>query len=358
MTTYFPARILVTIASISLFVFGCANRDQKHLSYTAISDSSFSKLAVTPELLVDNITFKSPTKLLFLNDVLIVADLENSDGKVVIYDPYKKKYLGSYLEYGVGEGKVLGIWEMFAGINGRDFFIYDLTQGKIIRLNIDSLKSQNYKYSEEIDFAEFPELKNIVSIEQYSEDLFVGTIMDGNGRLVYFDGDGREFYKGNLPPNFEQSSDYIYGHAYRAFLAREGNRVAVAYFFTDILDIFTIEGDSITSIHGPFGFWPEYRVISRGGGESLAAAKGTNVAYVSVTCDEKFIYGVYSGGDQGNNYILSFTWDGQPWIKYDVMNYNLSAIAIDKARNIMFGISFSGDKPEIVWCDLGAGSET
>jgi len=335
---------------LSLVLLTCCSSNQfsdKEFKYKIIKLAEFEEDKVTPKLIDAGPKIKSPEMLLVFHDYLVFSDLAAPNEKLFFFDIQKNKVERTLLPYGRGSGKILSIWEIFSGKRKNILFVHDLVQSKLIEINIDSVLSTNYKYSREITLN--GQLTNLVSIEQIADSLFVGTIFNTKGRLAYFDETGNVSYKGFMLSNFDNESEYIYGHCLRGKLTTSGSNIAVGYFLADIVDIFNIKGDSIISIHGPSLFWPSYDQKESKRRGALVPRKDTRVAYLSMTSNNDSIFCLMQG-DEGN-VILTFDWKGVPRKKYQITEYSLQNIAAT-ADGHLFGTTSISTNSKLIFLKL------
>lgn len=249
--------------------------------------------------------------------------------------------VGQTGEYGAGAGKLLGTKDLLKGHNELDFYAYDLTQKKLVYYNVDSLINNEYTHTDEISFDQ-TDLANLISIEVCKDSIFVGTVMNGSGRLVYFKGNKIIDYKGKIPSNLYNSSDYVHGHSFRADLTKFNESLVTSCFFSDLIQVYTIAGDSVAAYQGPETFWPVYNYKNR---ESLQTLPETKVAYVTSTSNSHSLYTLFKG-DNKANVIYTFDRSMKPLSKIKVSNHKIQSIICDE-KNI-FCIANVDTRPQLL----------
>jgi hypothetical protein len=243
-----------------------------------------------------------------------------------------------YLWAGKGPGEAIGARGI--GINSNFLWVQDITLKKILTLEtVNALSNDTL-----ISFNEYP----------VNEDYYM---IDFKDKLHYF-GVGFEHsaYKIqevdlisgkiiNEIGTFERKPDDLeysaIKTAYQCFIHVKptGNKIVLAYRFTDAIEIFDLKTQKSILIQGPEGFNVDFQPAKN----TMYRTDKTRFAFVSGggTVTNNYIYMCYSGdlakksGATYARYIYVYDWDGNP-VRKLILDRQIEGLAVSKDNSVIY----------------------
>lgn len=137
-----------------------------------------------------------------------------------------------------------------------------------------------------------------------------------------------------------------------------GDKIALACGVADMLDVYTLHADRITTDWSYWHAFPdEIVVMPSGGGYMAGLSQHSTYHYLSICASDRFIFILYSGKKikEKDNYISSrirmVSWDrtqSKEWVTTD----NLRAISLSPDGNLLYGINQTEEGYEVKIYDL------
>ena len=328
--------------SLLLLLFSCSKTDKLKSTYESFPNSKSLKGTVVNF----NESFFLPQFISYIDNRLVILD--NWKNKAIhIFDLNTQKRLGSGGIIGSSSGEVLSAWTI-TNIDNKSFWVYDLTQGKLVNFNIDSvIKSTDYHPTKQIKFSTdsmhcyFPILLN--------DSLIVSPSYSKNGRIAYLNKNGKLIKSiGAYPLDlFKGGANRINSQAYQSAITSNPsqNKIALAARYADQIDVFKSSGEELFTIIGPDRFIPEYKLTTVFNNPVVQFSPKSRFGYLYMQSTDKYIYALYSGRSRKDfpgkaNFgqsIHVFDWDGNP-IKEYKLDQDIFAFAINEKENTLYAI--------------------
>jgi TolB-like 6-blade propeller-like len=296
---------------------------------------------------------------IFEFDSLIVSLNDSKEGLITIYNSNDHKLIAKYGKAGTGLGEFIGLntLSMIRNENARFLLALDITQRKITIINIDSVLS-NKTYVSKVEKKLTGVLGSAVDFVCIKNSTLVSINFNDSFRLAFFHlRDTATYTKGVLPiaRKYKYSPPNILTQANQAHLAisSDSRFIALAYKFSDLLEIYDTAGNRLAATKGPDMFDPLYSIGSYHGYPMFELEGKSKIAFGAVHCTRKFVYALYLGQTVENytgynNLILVFDFLGH-LINKMRLDYPISDfICNDNSGLSVIGLSKSkANKPEI-----------
>jgi hypothetical protein len=308
-----------------LLILSCKN-EEKGFKFEKIVESKAECFNISDDL-------GRPREIKIKDDFLIVSE-SLGDPKIDLFDINSLKLLAKGGLTGKGPGEIMTAWNILFDNKQDCFTIYDGQLSRILQYNIDSLL-QNERYRPDNLIQLKGDALSCFNLERLSDSSYIGIGIFLNSRLLVVDNNGEAIFQGGEYPPKENANSLDGVHA----LACQGtiikhpkeNLIAVATRFGECLDIFTInEGrKEITLKKRLLNSSPKYTQKN----SNLAFLPETIKGYIALTCDNKYIYAIYSGQKSDSKTsvygktIHIFDWDGEPILEMLLDRY-VSSIAV------------------------------
>ncbi len=359
-----PNKVFINAVVCSFFIMSMSCNEKKD-SFLAKDIRAFSNF---PE--VDTIAFSNlfehkygGIERFILKDSLLISF--NNHGKSRDGNQFTSYNLSnfesiSFFPFGKGPCEVLGAQIM--GIQDDRFWTYDITAKKFLFKELkdiipgDTVHGGNCEdLSLKKDKAQTFELAQGVLVN----DTTYVCILNGNNlknKLAKIKLPSIDIIKeyGSFNMDYDNKMFSLNRKAYierSFFFAKpdDNNVVALAYFFTDKFEVFNLEKNESSVFWGPHNIKNEFDVSNNINALYPLINDKTQVTYVGGYATERYLYLIYSGNyfrerhtSKGlsltSKSIYVFDWTGKP-IKELVWkeNISLSAIAISKNENVLYG---------------------
>jgi TolB-like 6-blade propeller-like len=245
------------------------------------------------------------------------------------YSLVKKQLSKGYLRKGRGPDEAIGISDI--GLTKSSLWALDITLDNVLQIGMDEALKEEASHQSVtkinnsigricmIDSVTYWLVTNLSSTKKIS----IGNLVDSD-----FSEETGDFNQ--IPSDIPLE---VFKDAYSSKILKkpDGEKVVVAYRYTDALEIFNTSDKSFITIQGPEVFPVEY--IAReaiDGHKYMAKTRKTRKAFVDGATTEKFIYLLYSGCryyDKNWSYgqeIYVFDWNGTPVKRYLLDRYVLT----------------------------------
>jgi hypothetical protein len=188
----------------------------------------------------------------------------------------------------------------------------------------------------------------VTGLVRRGEDGYVAAGFFNEGRLGHYTADGLyEGASGPIPTSDIEAPPEVLQHAYRGTLkadpARE--RLVFANRHAGFLEVFTVDGEPLRRIDGPFEFDPVFEVRAGERGPSMASGDRLRFGYVDVATTDERIYALFSGrtraGHRGDavygRSVHVFDWEGTLHAVLS-LDTDAMAIAVDSHRDRLLAV--------------------
>lgn len=283
--------------------------------------------------------------LLHVYDTLLITANLSTDKLLHVFNLKNKKQIAQRIPMGQGPTEMLN--PFFIPVDS-GLFLFDLGKSAISKYNVsDFVTSMTPSSYERIKLSE-PIMSEVVLVE----DGIIGSPYHPEYAYLKFDKSGNKIGTfGERPVSDITYSDIEIVDAYRSVLtSNRKDKVAVCYYWTDLLEIYDKSGKLEKRIHGPEHFYPHFQGYNDGGMmySKTIPGKSRDAYYCPVSVGEQ-IFVLFNGKNpdkEGYNIladrIFVFGWDGTPHKIYE-LDRGISYMDIDEKNKKIYGIS---DDPE------------
>jgi hypothetical protein len=252
------------------------------------------------------------------------------------YSLRNNKISKGYIRVGKGPGEIVGIAGF--GITDNNLWLLDVTLKKILCTNLSEVLSDKSLGS----IQKYPLLNDYYEIV-FKDSLHYLGVGSNKSKFKIQEVDlrsGKETDEfgifENVPDNMEFQAFknahecLFYGHP-------NGNKVVLAYRFTDAIDIYNTDTHKGVKIHGPEKFDVDFQPA----GNVMYRTDKTRFAFVGGTTSENFIYMCYSGKQTeapnaySAKFIYVYDWDGNP-VRKLVLDRFVDAIAVSDDEKTLY----------------------
>ncbi len=311
-------------------------------------DKNFKKpiqLKVSEVIGADSLGFARD--LVICDSLLIIYDKSPlfSENQLRVYNLNTFKFIDSMGRVGLGPGEFKD-GSALNNINSvsHGFTILDFASLKVLFYYINKLGS--IEYSKSISLKQgrpyMPVVVNDTTIMSLAFEL-------DNGRFAMYDtlGDLTEIF-GEIPPGKKKNDPgYVQYQAHKGLMRMtpNGEKLVISSQFTDLLEVYNIDGTLFKRIIGQLNFLPQYKIA----GQNSYPYPAFNLdkckfGYIDIAVTNSFIFALYSGQSMRKQkyegeYLHVFSIDGELVKNYKLTN-KMSKIAFDRKNNRLFGIHF------------------
>jgi hypothetical protein len=332
-----------------LFVFlcaGCTNQHNIRLNDSAVLFNSFPATdSLRFATLSDDLLEEPRTMILYQDKLIIGTFCKGKDKHIAIYSLNENRIVEEMVGYGHGPQEMLGC---DIGFFENKIWLYDMTKQRIGIVDADSFllygppvisqhKVEHYYYT----------------VAMLNDSIMLGTndntsaskISYLNLRTNAIDGQGDYTHLADdipLGALTDAASCYVSVNPVT-------KDILLAYRYTDIIEIYSPEGQLKHALHGPMGFDIEFQAVTGEDHSFMAKTRSTRKAYVNTYVTEKNIYLLFSGCKRNEkNWAYGtelhvFSWDGQPLKRY-LLADPLHAFAIDESQQIIYSYSLTSEE--------------
>ena len=295
-------------------------------------------------------TLMQPTKMYFHNKMLYLIDTHLKK-TVHIYDVDSKKKIGSFFPQGRGPNEVIG--SPHISFHSNNLFILDISRHifrkyelNFINNNLNIIRKRRINLKGRLKTHCYQINNNkIISLNRSAANIF--TIHDNKGKIIS--------KNGKYPTSSQDVQENLLPFAYKSKMGMTPDRskVLLAYYLTDLLEIYDPEGNLLNRIHGPDQFLPKYKDRSNNNITSIAYIKGkTRIAHKNIAITDKRIFTLYDGnykkkGVQHTNKILSFDHNGTPSKSYK-LDIPIVSFAVNSDKHIIYGLTYNKE-PKVIY---------
>lgn len=327
---------------IGLWLVSCTEKDgSSFYKETRIEWQDFESRELNGSEIVFDEPVMQPAQLQVMDTLLITIN-RKTEKLFHLFHLGTKKKIGEQITMGQGPDEMLSP----SFISGSDSVrLYDMVTSTVSIYAIDEfvgalvpVPSRRYKLSEANFFSELVRLRNKLGGISYRPD----------APCYLFDASGQKIGAiGSYPEGPVEYTDQERTDAYRAIPAGNGkDRLAVCHFFTDLIDIYSADGQLVKRLHGPDHFLTRFTEFNDG--VRIGSRPDPNYyrdAFYSPISVGDELWVLYNGkfvNKPGYNLlandILVFSWEGEP-LRHYRLDCGVSRIAVDSCKRKIYGIS-------------------
>jgi hypothetical protein len=312
--------------------------------FDSFSESDFAEtIELKCSVLNLDQTLMRPIEIYKYEDFLFLQNL-GTKYLYEVYDLNTNKRINECINAGQGPGEMIA--PKIINIKNNRIWIYDMLKFSVFEFKLeDFVSSQN------------PEINKTIKLNfnhpktWMSEKTFIASDSEASDcRFDFYSLDGKFLYsKGKYPPNSSLSDIAKKRYYDFNYTISADSKIFAAHFFTDIIEIYDIEGNLMRRRQGPNRHQPKFKEKQVEGGISFRYVRDESyqcysfMPPVSVK-DEIFV--LYFG-DLHQNFkrcdrILVFDTDGNPLRIYK-LDIPVMFFTVDSEKRVIYAIT---DKPE------------
>jgi hypothetical protein len=262
-----------------------------------------------------------------------------------VYDLNTSKKINECINVGQGPGEMIA--PKIIDIKDNRIWIFDAGKVSLFEYRIENFVS-NHR----------PEINKTIKLNSsylktwMSENIFIASESESSDcRFDFYNLEGKLLYsKGKYPPHSSLSDIAKKRHYDFNYTTNSDSKIFTTHFFTDIIEIYDIEGNLIRRRQGPNRYKPKFKEESVMGGYFYRSVKNeTYQCYsffppVSVENEIFVLYfgDLYQNFEERCDKILVFDANGNPLRIYK-LSIPVIAFTVDTEKRIIYGIT---DKPE------------
>jgi hypothetical protein len=338
MNRFFRIYIIISVLLISILSLVNCKDQYKQVDNTIM----FSKFPTEDTIKFSNICeYKNGAiGMIKLVDSSLIIFNVNEGAKYFLnnYSLTNGQVSKGYLSMGKGPGQAIGARGI--GTCGNSLWIQDISLKKILTINkAKALSNKTVDY-----FSEYP-VKDDYYMIAFKDSLHYFGVGHENSAFKVQEIELFSGKKINEFGSFEKVPDNIkfgsFKAAHQCFIhvKPSGEKIVLAYRFTDAIEIFDIRTQKSFIMHGPEKFDVEFQTA----GSQMHRTNKTRFAFVSGggTVTDNYIYMLYSGDltqNEGSIYakcIYVFDWNGNPIRKLN-FDGQIEGIAVSKDDKTLY----------------------
>ncbi len=290
-------------------LFSCDNA-QNYDQATIIEKTDFTIESIEGNNIIGLDSLLFPYRIYFNNGKLYILD-EHPSYSLSVYTIQTNEFQGRYLKKGNGPDEILFVKSL--QFSEDTLIAFDNKKRRLLYFDKDSLVSKPKMLKEiKIENTEVkqPLLSNSGRIVDFS--------IAGTHRLNIYNFNGDLIDKVGTMPKME-GFELTKGVTYSAEcqMAILDSTIVLAYLFTDMIDIYTIDGVLLKRNFGPVKVPPSTAVMDLGNGATMGSGGPDAInAFTSPRIGENFIMTLFNGrlmtDGYHTNYIYVFDAQGNP----------------------------------------------
>ncbi|MBQ8225084.1 MAG: hypothetical protein IJZ86_07045 [Bacteroides sp.] len=285
----------------------------------------------------------TPVQLKVCENLLLVMN-SRDERMLHVFDLNTKQLLAKHIAVGQGPNDMLA--PRFADMDDSYLYVYDIMTSEVAKY----LKSELADTALLVKQTKVKPKKRSMGEARVLGEGFVAPARSANFKLYQYNVQGEVVdtlgrnpqVSWNTTPK-EQIDMFEF-----ACLTDKREKIALFYYWTDLLDIYDKEGNLLKRLHGPEGFVSPFKEVQRGQIMMAAPVDGkTRAAYIVPQSVGDELWVLFSNRlSNDENYldtqILVFDWEGNP-LRILNLNQGIFSFAVDETHRKIYGIS---DSPE------------
>jgi hypothetical protein len=320
---------------------GCANEIKIRLNDSAVQFNSFpSTDSLRFTTLSDELLEEPRTMILYQDKLIIGTFCKGKDKHIAIYSLDENRLLKEMIGYGRGPKEMLAC---DIGFFENKIWLYDMTKQRIGIVAVDSF----LVYGQPV-ISQYKVERPYYTVAMFNDSIMLGAndntsllkISCVNLHTNTISGQGDYAYLADdipLGALIDAASCYVSVNPVT-------KDILLSYRYTDVIEIYSPEGQLKHALHGPMGFDIDFQAKTRENYSFMSKTRSTRKAYVNTYVTEKNIYLLFSGSKRNEKNwaygteLYVFSWDGQPLKRY-LLTDPLYAFAIDESQQIIYAYS-------------------
>lgn len=339
----YKKKLLIYLTLLSVIFNNC---NPKEIDANRKEFNSFPKTSqITFQAFFKPDNNKKAEAILFTDTTIITVNTDNLTNDYLFYEYNKssKEMIGRYIEWGAAKNKIIA--PMSYGLHNQNkLWVHDISLNKVLILplenknNFDSiLEHQSYK---------IPEFSYSIQLLQENKILKSGLFnVKEYLQIAQLENATVEKTIGVFKKPSEKHTLNIWKAAYEGFLflKNDERKAVIACRYTDRIEIFDLELNTMKKIIGPLKFDPVFFSKNENSHDNfiMSRTEKTTFGYLGGSVTNKYIYLLFSGKLQKeenfnlSNEIFVFDWEGNP-IKKLLLDRVVSHIAVSDDDKIIY----------------------
>jgi hypothetical protein len=280
-----------------------------------------------------------------LRDSLLLLKNRSTD---YIYHLYSLKTSRKLNEcFTLGEGPNDFLHPLIAPSADSSIWIYDAPKSLVRAYSATDLLSASHPVAQRDIKIPAKQAKGVAMLS--SGRLLAATGFDLESRFACYDADGQLLHRfGDFPELASGELDPVekFMTLQYDFATNLNDRIFVTYFYTDLIEVYDLEGRLLNRTQGPDHRKPLLKSVSTGSVASVRSAPGqTYKCYSAPVAAGDEVFALYFGElyetyEEMDSKIIAFDWNGVPLRIYE-LDIPIFAFAVDPETKTIYGISRS-----------------
>lgn len=303
-----------------------------------------------------------PTVISLIDNYLIVID-RAGENQILVFDRQSQKLISAIGREGRGPGEYLTAWNlMVSEEKDRRFCIYDLQLRRISCYELDEIAHKsNLKPAFSLTLSGQTGIPLYVNSMPKSNEFIVTGLFSDQYRFITVDSSGNIYNQSDHIPHIRENEPVnVFQHAYIALPVsnRNGTKIAFAYFYTDVIEIYSTDGDFLYRGKLPTEHYkPYFSVRQTPAGPTMAQGSDARIAYIDIKTGNNHIFALYSGRARKERYnsqsntIHVLDWKGQLKAIFHLDKY-VESCTITPEEKKLYCLYTLREEPEIIEYEL------
>lgn len=325
---------------VCLFCFSCHEKEKMEVKLVAMPQYEAIQLKGESLNLFDSLV--DPANIYFYDSLLFLRETKK-EKKMIICDPYQSSVVNELIPSRRGPGEQIGTFSFGYNSTLKKIYSFDITLGKVLTLDMDSIYIPAYKPLSSFDFF----ISGVWEANVFGDSTFIAIGKFNKHRAIIFNPFTNEMDSVGGSPCINQSINDIVNRAYTGIIkvVPQKEKFVIACGQADQLEIFDLEkSNKQLLVKGPENFEPSYSINQYKDYNTISPNKDSKLGYIGLCLTDNHIYALYSGKDffvqssSFSNIIRTFTWEGVYLWDY-VLDKEVSAITFDEVNQVFYGIT-------------------
>ena len=230
---------------------------------------------------------------------LVLIDTQ-ADEVIKIFDLKTHELLKSFAKVGQGPSEFIQASQIIPSKRDKSvFWVFDLSTNQLKKHNIDAVLANNFKPENIIHLKEENGFAVHFIILPDEKILALGFYVNGRIDIFNFDGDIIRTI-GKIPVKLRQKQfSTQHSHGFDGTFIYEDNskEIFVAPMLGSVVEVYNLNGELLSTYHGPDTFFPQYDIVSAGEYFTMTYNKKSRFGYLDICycakTDKLFL--LYSG---------------------------------------------------------------
>ena len=291
--------ILFLIIFLIIFT-GCSDKFDKYnyINYKKLKRPK-NRVKLHSTVVINEHDINRISNFTIINNYLLLIDYK-ADKLIKIFDLKSHKLLKSFGLWGQGPGEFIQASDIIPSQKDKNiFWIYDISTQKLKKYNINKVLNNNSNPEKIIHIKEGKGIPFRIIITPDNKILGTGNFFKGRISIYNMKGD---FIRsvGKIPVILKKerfASQHSHGFEGRSVFKNKSKEIFIAPLLGDIVEKYSIDGNLITTFHGPDLFFPEYEIVPAGEFYTMTYNEKSRYGYVDICYNKKpdKLFLLYSG---------------------------------------------------------------